>query len=220
MRPAPELDFGTLYVFGAGGHGQEIAWIAQDAWRSAPEIRFVVDDERHLPDGPVEGRPVMLLDEVGFDADSRYVVGDGDGAVRRRVSAELEARGGLAATVVHASVQRSASVTIAPGAVVFPGTILTANVTIGRHAHLNAACTVSHDSTVGDYATLSPGVHVAGRVHVGSGVFVGVGANVINGLPGRPLVIGDDAVIAAGACVPSSVETGALMAGVPALRKR
>ena len=25
-------DFDTLYVFGAGGHGREIAWLADEIW--------------------------------------------------------------------------------------------------------------------------------------------------------------------------------------------
>jgi len=219
MRATPELDFSTLYVFGAGGHGQEIAWVAEAAWSAAPEVVFLVDEQQRTA-AEVAGRRVALVDEVDFHADSRFVVGVGDGSVRRRVSGELEQRGAIAATIVHSSVQRSDSVVVGAGAVVFPGTVLTTNVMIGRHAHVNAGCTVSHDSTVGDFSTVSPGVHVAGRVRLGTGVFVGIGASIINGAPGGSLVVGDDAVIAAGACVISDVEGGSMVAGVPAVRKR
>jgi acetyltransferase-like isoleucine patch superfamily enzyme len=73
---------------------------------------------------------------------------------------------------------------------------------------------------VGDFSTVSPGVNIAGNVHVGEGVFFGVGANVINGVHSRPLVIGDGAVVAAGACVTRDVEPNSMVAGVPAIRKR
>lgn len=219
MRASPELDFSTLYVFGAGGHGREVAWVAQDAWSAVPEVVFLVDEE-HRTTATVAGRRVALIRDVDFGADSRFVVGVGDGAVRRRVSGELEQRGALAATIVHSSVQRSDSVVIGGGAVVFPGTVLTTSVTIGRHAHVNAGCTISHDSTVGDFSTVSPGVHVAGRVRLGADVFVGIGATIINGAPGGSLVVGDNAVIAAGACVVADVESGSMVAGVPAVRKR
>jgi len=220
MSSKAELGFSTLYVFGAGGHGQEIAWVARSAWREVPEIRFVVDDVRYRSSAVVDGHSVHLLDEVEFGTDSRFVVGVGDSAARRRIAGALEGRGATPATVVHSSVQRSDSAVIAPGAVVFPGSVLTTNVVIGNHAHINSGCTISHDSVVGDFSTVSPGVHVAGRVQIGAGVFIGVGANIINGLPGSPLVVGDDAVIAAGACVIASVDDGSLMAGVPAVRKR
>jgi sugar O-acyltransferase (sialic acid O-acetyltransferase NeuD family) len=219
MHSEIELDFSRLYVFGAGGHGRETAWLAENAWRDVPEIVFLVDDQRYAS-RPVDGHPVRLLGDEEFGPDSRFVVAVGDPAARRRVAGVFESRGASAATIVHPGVERSARVAIGAGAVVFPGSVLTTNVTIGRHAHLNAACTVSHDSRVGDFSSLSPGVHVAGNVHIGEGVFVGVGASIINGSADAPLVIGDDAVIAAGACVIRSVDPGSLVAGVPAVRKR
>jgi len=69
------------------------------------------------------------------------------------------------------------------------------------------------------HTTLAPGVHVSGNVYIGQNVYVGPGASIINGRAGNPLIIGDGAVIAVGACVTKSVEAGAMAAGVPALRK-
>jgi acetyltransferase-like isoleucine patch superfamily enzyme len=97
---------------------------------------------------------------------------------------------------------------------------MTTNVRVGSHVHVNVGCTLSHDVVLGDFATLSPGVHVSGHVHVEDGVFLGTGANIINGIAGRPLIIGRGAIVAAGACVTGPVEAGALVAGVPAIRKR
>lgn len=219
MPAKAELDFSRLYVLGAGAHGREVAWLADSAWRRKPEIVFLVNQQEHLT-APIDGHPVRLLLDEELSEESRFVAGVGDPAVRRQLVRAMEARGGIAATIVHSSVQRSSRVVISSGAVIFPGAILTTNVTIGRHAHVNAACTISHDSSVGDFSTLSPGVHVAGRVHVGEGVFVGIGANVINGTSEAPLEIGDGAVIAAGACVIRPVKAGTMVAGVPAVRKR
>ena len=73
---------------------------------------------------------------------------------------------------------------------------------------------------MGDYTTLAPGVHVSGWVHFGKRVYVGTGAVMINGTEDKPLYIGDDVVIGAGACVTKSIESGT-WGGVPAkpLRK-
>jgi acetyltransferase-like isoleucine patch superfamily enzyme len=81
-------------------------------------------------------------------------------------------------------------------------------------------CTIGHDVVVGSYSTLSPGVHVSGNVRIGGNVFIGTGACIINGRASEPLTIGDGAVVAAGACVTRSVDPGAMVAGVPAIRKR
>jgi len=69
---------------------------------------------------------------------------------------------------------------------------------------------------MGDFTTLAPGVHISGCVHLGKRVYVGTGAVIINGTQEEPIVIGDDAVIGAGACVIKSVPTGQTVVGVPA----
>ena len=94
------------------------------------------------------------------------------------------------------------------------------DIALGEHVHVNIGCSVSHDVRIDDFSTLSPGVHVSGHVKIGRDVFIGTGANIINGSAASPLVIGDGALIAAGACVTKSVEAGSLVAGVPAVRKK
>lgn len=122
--------------------------------------------------------------------------------------------------MVHPRVEMSSCNEVGLGSLICAGSVVTCDVSLGEHVHVNVGCTVSHEVSIGDFATLSPGVHIAGNVSVGRNVFIGIGVNVINGKRGLPLVIGDGAVIAAGACVTRHVEPGALMAGVPAVRKR
>ena len=211
--------FRRLYIFGAGGFGREIAWLAEQTWNGDVETVFLVDDPAYVT-APVNGIPVRLVsDVVVVDAD-RFVVAVGDAKLRRRAAAACVGAGLQPTQLVHPRVEMSRFVSIAGGCVVCAGCILTTDVSLGEHVHVNLDCTIGHDVVIGDYSTLSPGVHVSGNVQIGQDVFIGTGANIINGKAGAPLVIGDGAVIAAGACVTKSVEPGALMAGVPALRKR
>ena len=69
---------------------------------------------------------------------------------------------------------------------------------------------------MGDFTTLAPGVHVSGCVHFGKRVYVGTGAVIINGTRDNPLILGDDAVVGAGACVTKSVPPATTVVGVPA----
>lgn len=211
--------FHTLYIFGSGGHGRELAWLAESLWPKNLEIRFLVDDERYLGP-PVNGHSVHLVDDVVFGDEARYVIGLGDSAHRRSIAGRLSSVGAVATVLVHPSVHISSSVEIKSGSVVCAGSIVTVNATLGEHSHVNIGCTLSHDVAIGSFVTLSPGVHIAGNVRIESGAFLGIGASVINGRGSAPLVIGADAVVAAGACVTRDVPASSLVAGVPAVQKR
>lgn len=208
-------DFETLYLFGAGGHGRELAWLAQEIWGGSRRIAFLVDDPRFLL-GPVNGIPVQLLDETVLHRTSRYIIAIGDPHARRRIDGAMASRGARPATMVHPRAERSGTVTLGEGSVLAAGSVTTTNVTLGRHVHVDVGSTISHDVTIDDFTSISPGVHIAGHVHVGAGVFIGVGATIINGTDRDPLVVGAGATIAAGACVIRPVPPGAVVVGVPA----
>jgi sugar O-acyltransferase (sialic acid O-acetyltransferase NeuD family) len=211
----PEPGFRHLYIFGAGGSGREVAWLAAQAWSENVSPCFVVDDPRYLTP-PVNGIPVSLLSEIAPSDDARFVVALGDPAQRRRVAAMFAAAGHHPATLIHPRAEMSHSVRVGTGTVICANSVVTCNVSIGSHVQVNVNCSISHDSTLGDYCTLSPGVNIPGNVHIGPDVFVGTNACFINGKPDRPLVIGEGAVIAAGACVIGDIAPHTLVAGVPA----
>lgn len=212
-------DFRRLYVFGAGGAGRETAWLAKQTWGAAVEIVFVVDDSRYLLK-EVHGYPMSLLADLEPSSDAKYLVALGDSSIRQRIALEFERAGYSPAILVHPRAELSQWVKIGGGSVICANCVITCDVAIGNHVQINVGCTVSHDTVIGDYSTFSPGVHVPGRVCFGRHVFVGTNACFINGEPGKPLSIGDGAVIAAGACVTKDVPPGVLVAGVPAVIKR
>lgn len=208
-------------MYGAGGFAREVAWLASSLGRDAYDIIGFVEDGA-AAGRTLHGKPVMAWDAfLAADRDAFMTVAVGDPKVRRAMVQKCEAAGLAFATLVHPRVERSEFVEFGDGAVVCAGCILTTDIHVGRHAHLNLDCTVGHDARIGDFATLAPGVHVSGNVHIGTGAYIGTGASIINGSPGQPLVIGDGCVVAAGACVTRSTEGAALYAGVPAeLKKR
>jgi sugar O-acyltransferase (sialic acid O-acetyltransferase NeuD family) len=207
-------DIRRLYVFGAGGHGREVTWLAREVMPDAT-TEYVVDDER-FAGRPVNGIPVRLIDDLVVAPDAAFVVAVGDSRLRRRAAAALTAIGLRPIALVHPRTERAPSVRIGVGTVVCAGSILTDAVSIGAHSVVNVGCTISHDVRIGDFVTLSPAVHLAGNVTVEDGAFLGIGAIVINGSAERPLTIGADAVVAAGATVIGDIAPGEVVGGVPA----
>jgi len=208
--------FRRLCIFGAGGSGREVAWLAEQAWGSSVELRFVVDDPRYLGD-PVNGIPLALLADLEPRDDTRFVVALGESELRRRVASAFVAAGHRPATLVHPRAEMSRFVELGDGTIVCANASITCNVSVGAHVQVNLACSIAHDVVLGDYSTLSPGVRLSGHVQVGQGAFIGTNACVVNGRPGKPLRIGEGAVIAAGACVTRDVPANSLVAGVPAV---
>lgn len=211
--------FAKLLVVGAGGSGREVAWLSEQIWGSRICVEFVVDQAKYLS-GSVNGLPIRLLNDVVPDPTSRFLVAIGDPVQRRRIAMLCHAIDLQATKLVHPRAEISRFAEIGEGSLISAGVVVSTNIRLGCHVHVNVSCSISHDVVIDDYATLSPGVHVSGHVHVGEGVFIGTGANIINGSAATPLRIGKGAIIAAGACITGSVEPGALMAGVPGIRKR
>jgi len=89
--------------------------------------------------------------------------------------------------------------------------MVTTDVFLGEHVHLNLNVTVGHDTMIGPFCTISPGVNVSGRVHLGEGVTVGSAASIIPGV-----AVGGWSVIGASAAVVSDLPEKCTAVGVPA----
>lgn len=204
-----------LVIVGAGGHAREIHDIALaiDAAAPAWTVRGFAVDAAYLPAAPVHGLPVFGLAELAAaHADAWVVVAIGDPAARARVAAQVDALGARRlATLVHPHASVGPRAVLGEGCVVFPGAVLTSDLVLGRHVHVNTAATVSHDCRLADFATLAPRACCCGGVVLGTGVDVGAGAVLI-----PRVTVGAHAVVGAGATVIRDVPPSTTVVGVPA----
>lgn len=208
-----------LLIFGAGGFGREVAsWAGRAQWRDEGfQVVAFVDD--NVPAAELNGRPVLTLEQAAARHPGAHVIATvGDPRLRERLIGKALAAGLVAtAPLLHPSVEYDHDyVSLGEGVVVCAGSILTVNIEVQAHAQINLDCTVGHDAVIGAYSTLSPGVHISGNVMLEPYTFIGTGAVTVNGLPGRPLVIGEGAVVGAGAVVTKDVPAGVTVTGVPA----
>ncbi len=116
---------------------------------------------------------------------------------------------------------------IHPTAYVSPLATIGQDIFIGAHCVISPGCilkdhifihhgvTIGHDTIIHEYVRLNPGCNIAGHVEIFDKAMIGLGANVI-----EELVIGKEAVVAAGAVVTKDVKRNALVAGVPAAVKK
>jgi len=115
------------------------------------------------------------------------------------------------ATIVHPSAIVSRSARLERGTVLMPGSIVGNNVHIGEGCIVNVAAAVGHDCRIDDYASLSGGVRLSGASRLGARSAAGVSATLL-----EKIVVGRDAVIAAGAVVFKDVPDESVVFGNPA----
>lgn len=208
-----------IAIYGAGGFGRELAWLVQSCNDVISLYKLVcfIDDNQHLQNCTVNDHQIFSLQQA-YQAfpEARVVCGIGIPRTREKIVNKTLEIGFVFETIIHPRVERSQWINIGEGTIICAGNILTTNIRIGRHVHINLGCTIGHDVRIGDFSTLAPGVHVSGYVYIGSRVNVGTGAVFVNGTEDAPLIIGEGVTIGAGACVTKSIEAGLTVVGVPA----
>lgn len=204
------LDCDRVVIVGAGGFGREVwQWIRSGGGRSPPIAGFLDADPRCSLD---PDSPPLLADPA------RYLPQPGDGlllaigipAVRRRVAADLESRGGRFVTFVHPTALLATSARLGAGTIVCPLAVVSDRVTTGRCTLVNYHASLGHDSATGDYCVLSPNAALGGHAVLGDDVFLGLSASVG---PGRS--VGDRSKVAANSAALSDVAADRLVVGVP-----
>lgn len=197
-------------IIGAGGHAKVVADAILASGMARP-IGFF-DDDPDLSGRSHFGLPVLgTTDRWKHHTLDMVAMGIGDNKARARQFEALKRAGVPIVTVLHPRATIGTGVSIGEGSVVFAQVVVNADAVVGENCILNTACTVDHDCVVEANAHLAPGTHLAGDVRVGTGAFLGIGAAV---LPGR--LIGEWAVVGAGAVVVRNVFPRQTIRGVPA----
>jgi sugar O-acyltransferase (sialic acid O-acetyltransferase NeuD family) len=211
-----------LVVIGAGGFGREVHDVIEalnDARTATgrPQLEcvgFLADG--HADVELVEERGVPFLGPVAglttLPADVRHVIAIANGAARRRIDEWATAEGRETMSLVHPSaVLGRHRVTLGPGSIVCASAVVTTNVRLGRHVHVNMAVTIGHDSVLGDYVTLSPNASVSGNTVLEDEVTMGTGSTII-----ERRRIGARTTVGAGAAVVRDLPADVTAVGVPA----
>lgn len=209
-------DLKELYIIGAGGLGREVAWMVERINEVKPtwEIRGFIDENESLWNEERDGYRVLGGCEYLKSLGPVYAVcAIGASAQRKAVVQKMTGGEIHFATLVDPSVILSKRVIIGEGSVIFAGSVLTIDITIGRHTIINWHCGIGHDVVLEDYVTLYPGAHVSGKVTIGECVECGSGSRIIQGK-----TIAEHTIIGAGGVVIQSITEGGTYVGVPVRR--
>lgn len=167
MEKLKQIDMEKVLI-GAGGFAREIRAHLGDS-----TIKCFVDDE-YWSENNDHIFPLSKFDPTKYEA----IIAIGDPVDRFEMSKRLPSQTKYF-TFIHPSVHILADdVQIGEGSIICAGCILTTNILIGAHSHLNLQTTVGHDCRIGEFFTTAPGAKISGNCDIGDRVYVGTNASI------------------------------------------
>jgi sugar O-acyltransferase (sialic acid O-acetyltransferase NeuD family) len=204
-----------IVLIGAGGSGREVLEILKDQnkVKETWDILGFIDDNRELEGKLINSYPVLGgLDWLkGRNPKPVCICTVNDCEARKEIVRRLGYIGVDFVNVIHPTACIGDSVNLGNDIIIYAGSLLTANIEIGDHVHINFGCGIGHDVVIGRYSTVSGLVNVNGYARLGEGVFLGSGAVVI-----PRVTVGDWSTIGAGAAVIDDIPERVVAVGVPA----
>ena len=188
-------------LIGAGGFAREIK-----AHMGYHSMKFFVDDQYWVENND-NISPLSQFNPEEYEV----LVAIGDPRDRFVMISKLPSNTQYF-TFIHPSAQiLGDDVIIGKGSIVCAGCIITTNVKIGDHAHLNLHTTIGHDCEIGEYFTTAPGVKVSGNCKIYDCVYVGTNASIR-----QKITIHSLTTIGMNAAVVKHIEEPGVYAGIPA----
>lgn len=191
-------------LIGAGGFAREVK-----AQMKQPNMISFVSDEYWVENSD------NILPLSKFDS-SKYCVNVviGDPTLRKRMIDTLPSDTKYF-TFIHPTAQiLDDNILIGEGSIICANCILTTNIVLGKHTHLNLSTTIGHDCVIGDFFTTAPGAKVSGNCNIGSEVYLGTNSSIR-----EKLTICSKVTVGLNGGVVKSISDPGIYVGVPAKRK-
>jgi len=185
-----------LALYGYGGHAREVA--AQIGER----VEFYVDDE-YATD---IAKPISKFDPTTHC----MIVAMGDSRSRFDVVQRLP-KETVYFTFIHpTALILDKNIEIGEGSFIGAYSILTTNIKVGKHALLNRANHIGHDTKIGNYFSAMPGAIVSGNVKIYDCVYMGTNSSIREKLSIHSLC-----TIGMNSCVVKNINEPGVYVGTP-----
>lgn len=188
-------------IIGAGGFAREVFYGMTLEDQRVTE--FFVNDE-YATEG--FSRPLSELDFNEYE----ILVAIGDPVVRKKVVESLPPEAKFF-TFISEDARIFDTSIIGRGCAICAGTVITVDVIIEDHVHLNLNTTIGHDSVISKFTTVSPGVNVSGNVYVGENCYLGTNSSIRESIQ-----ICDDVTIGLNSGVVKNIDVSGTYVGLPA----
>lgn len=191
-------------IVGSGGFGREVKRQILDN-NPDEEVVFFVDD-KFVDD---DSQPISKLNINEYEV----IVAIGDPLKRKEIIKRLP-KNTKYFTFIHKSVLIfDENILIGEGSIVCANTVLTTNIKLGKHTHLNLLTTIGHDTVVGDFFTTAPGAKISGNCNIGNAVYFGTNSSVR-----EKITICDNVTVGLNSGVVKNINESGVYVGCPVKR--
>lgn len=189
-------------IIGSGGFGREVKALLLD--NNPNEIVHFFVDYKYVDSNSFN------ISDLNIN-EYEVIIAVGDPNVRMKIANSLP-KGIKYFKAIHKSVQiLDQNIEIGEGSIICSNSILTTNIKIGKHCHLNLQTTIGHDVEIGDFFTTAPGAKISGNCKIGNRVYIGTNASIK-----QKISICDDVTIGLNAGVVKDIFEPGTYVGVPA----
>jgi len=206
-------------IYGSGGFSREVMPILTSMKGVTREnVCFVVDEDYLPKESSVNGFPILTFENFkSKNIKNKFItIAISHNKVRKELYDKCTTNKINHQTLIFSNSCILDDVTIGDGSIVCPFVTLTSNIIIGKSFHANIYSYVAHDCQIGDYVTFAPAVKCNGNVIIEDNVYIGTGAIIKQGTKKKPIIIGENSIIAAGSFVTKNVEKDTTVFGSPA----
>ena len=207
-----------IAVYGSGGFAREVMPLVKKEKQTIDNNYYFIDDYLQK-EGLINGAKVLTYEKLihDFSINSIYCsIAIANFKARRKITEKCKQDGVKIISIKADNCCVMDEVIMGEGSILSPFVTITSNVTIGKSFHANLYSYVGHDCIIGDYVTFAPGVKCNGNVKINDNVFVGTGAIIHQGKSNKPIIIGENSKIAAGAVVTKNIPENVTVIGNPA----
>jgi sugar O-acyltransferase (sialic acid O-acetyltransferase NeuD family) len=184
-------------LYGFGGHAREVA--AQ----IGEELTFFVDDKYA---GEI-ARPISEFNPLEFE----IIVAVSNSKDRFDIVSRLPKDTKYFTFIHPTALIMDKNIQIGEGSFIGAYSILTTNISIGKHAILNRGNHIGHDTTIGDFFSAMPGSVVSGNCRINHRVYLGTNSSIR-----EKIQICNDVTIGLNAGVVKNISVLGTYVGVPA----
>lgn len=184
-------------IFGYGGHAREVAV------QIGQPVTFFVDDNYSSS----LAKPLSSFDPEIYT----MMIAVGECEKRKNIVERLPKNTRFFTFIHPTALIMDKNITIGEGSFIGAHSILTTNISLGKHAVLNRGNHIGHDCIIGDYLSMMPGSIISGDVIIEESCWLST-----NSCVREKIKITKNVVIGAGGVVVKNITQSGTYVGVPA----